>query len=114
MRHLYIAVVFDAFIWPILVAFYLEGKIKKNNLVKVQRSFIYFIETARRRTYSAFFFDIRDHHDNAAVLLPDHFPKVGKRVRHWTLCGYVGVWFLITLSKEKIRINLHSFLYCAQ
>jgi hypothetical protein len=63
-----VTVVFGAFFWPILIAL-----------------------------DATFLFYIRYHHDNAAVLFPNHAPKVAKRVGHGPLCGYIGVLFLIAL-----------------
>ena len=50
--------------------------------------------------YSSFLFYVGDHDHNAAVVLPNHLPKVGKRVGHRTLCGNVGVLLDVTLFVE--------------
>ena len=75
MSDLYVSIVLDALVWPILIA--LDASL---------------------------LFDIRDHHNNATVLLQNHFPKVIKSVWHWSLSGYVGVWLHVTVHVVSIYV----------
>lgn len=56
-------------------------------------------------TYSSFLFYVRDHHHYAAVFLPNHAPKIAKRVGHGTLGGYVRVRLLITVYVVGVYVT---------
>lgn len=51
-------------------------------------------------SYPGSFHQFGYHHYDNRVLFPHHSPEVGEGVGHWSLCGYVSLWLLITLEGE--------------
>ena len=64
--------------------------------------------------YASFFANIRDHDDDAAILLADHSPEIGERVRHGPLSCDVGVRFLVAVYVVRIYVALRLVFVVAR
>ena len=92
MSDLYISIIFSTFIGPILIA--LDLFIFVICLLVLKDKLFILVSPA----YSSFLLYIGDHDYDAAIFLPDHFPKVAKSIRHGTLGRYVCIRFLVALK----------------